>query len=479
MYGNSVSFRDYEGVAGFGIGSMAEVDELNKALTAGTQRPPATGGSALRVESLEATLRTVTFSLGHVKLWPKIPKIPAYSTVEEYNLLQGYGANSGAFTNDGDLPETQDSNYARRTALVKFLGTTREVSHPMTLVRPAHGNVIALETQNGTVWLVERLERALFTARADVVTQEFDGLERQILDGNGVIDPWTNYPVAAVNPGILDCRGGLITEDLVEQAANLVVQNYGTPTGLHLAPRALSDLAKQFYPRERVNLPAPADGKVGFAITSFNSSAGLIQFNPNIFLRAGDNGGVKTPPAAATSPRAPNPPLGVVNVAAGNANSHFIAADAGNYFYQVTALNRFGESASTASLVVAVVAADGVTVTITDGGGANPATGYRIYRTNAGGAVGTAQVMVLGVPRDTVTPIDTVFVDNNYYLPGTSKAFLLQENLQYFSFRQLAPMMKMTLATIAPSIRWMQLLYGVPIVYAPRKSLMFINVLDD
>ena len=36
MYGNSVSFRDYEGIQGFGIGSNAEVDELNKALAAGT-----------------------------------------------------------------------------------------------------------------------------------------------------------------------------------------------------------------------------------------------------------------------------------------------------------------------------------------------------------------------------------------------------------------------------------------------------------
>ena len=133
MFGNSVSFRDYEGVQGFGIGSMNEVDELNKALEAGTQRPPASGGSALRVESLEATLRTVTFTLQNIKLWPKIPKLPAFSTVEEYNILSAYGDDAGVFTNEGDLPETQDATYERRTALVKFLGTTREVTHPMTL----------------------------------------------------------------------------------------------------------------------------------------------------------------------------------------------------------------------------------------------------------------------------------------------------------------------------------------------------------
>jgi hypothetical protein len=49
--------------------------------------------------------------------------------------MTAYGADTGVFTNEGDLPETQDSSYERRTVLVKFLGTTREVTHPMTLVR--------------------------------------------------------------------------------------------------------------------------------------------------------------------------------------------------------------------------------------------------------------------------------------------------------------------------------------------------------
>jgi hypothetical protein len=480
MQGTSVSFRDYEGISGFGIGSQAEVDELNKALSAGTQRPPASGGSALRVESLEATLRTVTFSLNHIKLWPKIPKLPAYSTVEEYNLLQSYGADAGAFTNEGDLPEAQDSTYTRQVAYVKFLGTVGEVTHPMTLVRPAHGNVIALETQNKAVWLVERLERALFGARSDVIAQEFDGLDKQILDGSGYTNPWDTYPVPAVNSQVIDLRGASFTEDNLEDGANRIVENYGTPTGMYLAPKANSDLAKQFYPRERVNLPYPTEGKVGLAINSFVSNAGLISLNPNVFLRAGTNQGVKTPPAAATSAKAPNPPLLVAGVAAADATvSKFVAGDAGTYIWKVTAINRYGESAATTSAGVAVVVGDKVTLTITDGGGANAATGYKIYRTGPDGAAATALILVSGIPRDTATPADTDFIDRNFYLPGCSRAYMLQENLQYFSFRQLAPMLKIPLATIAASIRWMQLLYGTPIVYAPKKSLLYINVKDD
>lgn len=481
MLGNTVSFKDYEGIQGFGIGSAQDVDELNKALSAGTQRPPASGGSALRVESLEATLRTVTFTLQNIKLWPKIPKLPAFSTVEEYNVLSAYGEDAGGFTSEGDLPETQDATYARKTALVKFLGTTREVTHPMTLVRPAHGNVIALETQNGAIFLVERLERALFAGRSDVIPVEFDGLFKQILDGVGLVDPWNVDPIAAVNPTVIDLRGGALDEDHVEEATNLIVENYGTPTDMFLAPRANSDLAKQFYPRERVNLPYPTEGKVGIAINSIVTNAGLVGLNPDVFLRSGRNNGVKAPPASPTSSKAPNAPTTVVATASGS-TSKWASGDAGDYIYIVTAVNRYGESVGTTAAAETVAANDKVTVVITDGGfgaGAAAATGYRIYRSTKDGVAGTATLLVAAFPRDTVSPADTDFVDYNYYLPSTSMAVLLQNNLQFYSFRQLAPMMKIPLATIAASIRWMQLLYGTPIVYAPRKSIIFINIKDD
>ena len=123
MYGQ-VSLRHYEGLNGFGMAPSQDVNELNKALEAGYQITNQTGGSALRVESLEASLKVVTFTNHHIKLWKKIPKSPAYSTVEEYNQLVSYGPNSFAFTQEGELPPSTDTSYARRTQLVKFMGTT-------------------------------------------------------------------------------------------------------------------------------------------------------------------------------------------------------------------------------------------------------------------------------------------------------------------------------------------------------------------
>jgi hypothetical protein len=129
---------------GFGTSSAAHLDELRKALSAGYQVSSQTGGGALRVQSLESSLKVLTNTEKNYVFWQDVEKKAAYSTVEEYNTLNQYGPDNGGFNFEGVLPEQDDTSYTRNVALVKFLGTTRSVSHPLTLVRPAHGEVIAL-----------------------------------------------------------------------------------------------------------------------------------------------------------------------------------------------------------------------------------------------------------------------------------------------------------------------------------------------
>ena len=465
MEGNQVGLSDYEGLTGFGLLPAGDQDALQKALSAGNQAPRHDGGSALRVESLEATLRILTFSQGHIKLWKDIPKLPAFSTSEEYTIQTAYGGENGPFTREGELPQVQDAAYERRVEMIKFLGTQREVTHPATLVRNAYGNIIARETQNGAVWLMERVERALFRGQASVIPDSFDGIDEQIL----------RDPFASAN-NVLDLRGGPITEDVIEEATNIVVENYGLSSALYLAPRAQSDMSKQFYSRQRGTF-GQRDGTIGYSAKMMETNAGDIALRGDIFLRSGKNNGVKSAPASQTSVRSPTAPT-LAASSTGTTGSLFAAADAGTYQYKVTGLNRFGESAAAQLSGGQVVASgDGVSVVITDGGGSDVATGYRIYRSKVGGAVGSEQ-MVLDIPRP-LGAATTTFLDLNQFLPGTSRAYLLQMNLQSMSVRQLAPMMKIPLATLAASIRWMQLLYMTPIVYSARKNVILINVGDD
>lgn len=466
-----ITMKDYEGYHGFGQQSQVEVDELSKALGAGYQNPPVSGSNALRVESLEQTLRILTFTQAHVQFWRDIPKLPAFSTVEEYNVQTSYGSEGGMFTKAGELPQVQDASYERRTALVKYVTTQREVDHPTTLVRPAHGNVIAQETQNGGIWILERIERALYTGRSDVIAEAWDGIDTQIRN-----DP------SAASTSIIDLRGGILTEDNIEDATNRIIENYGVPTDLYAAPKALSSMVKQFYPRERFSMPAPVDGTVGLSVNKVRTQAGLINLKGNIFLRSGKNNSVKSAPASANAVRSPvTPTLTSATPNAGPfAASQFGASDVGTWRYKITSVNRFGESAASAAGTAALAAAgDHVTLVITNNAdSADVTTGYNIYRCPVvGGVAGTEQFM-WQVPR-IAGAATTTFIDENRYLPNTSKAYLKQMNLQGLSFRQLAPMMKIPLATIALSIRWAMLLYGMPIVYATRKFVIFDNVGDE
>lgn len=469
MNGNMVSFADYEGIDGFGSATAQDVQELNKALTAGQSiNPPgsvtAGDGFALRVESLERTLKNLTYRMEHLKLWKAITKLAAFNTVEEHNVLHSYGQNPDAgFIDEGDLPNEDDSSFERKFAVVKYIGVTRRVTHVVSLIRPAHQNVIAQETVNGTMHLLRILEKGLFKARSDLSSLQFDGYEKLLLDNA----PSTN---------IVDMRGKPLTEDVLTDGTLIIADapNYGLATDLYCSPKVLSDLVKAFFPKERYDLLSKrADGKIGLDIAGYTSPSGDVRFQPDVFI---DDGG--SPPAAAVgdATKIPATPTQTASATSpGDALSKFVAADAGDYYYKVCACNRYGKSIKIAieAGAITVAAGDKVTWGVTPGS-AVTVSWYEVYRTKKGGAAGTER-LIMRVPN-TAGAGQLTFNDYNNYLPGCTTAYLFQQNAEAMSFKQLAPMVKIPLATVDSSIRWMQLLYGVPVVYAYGRHVLYINV---
>lgn len=468
---NLISWRDYAGVDGFGAMTADDLNELRKALTAGqdVNNPGAAAGVGfpLRVESLEDTLKNTTFSMEHIEFWKMIPKIGASNTVEEFNELQDYGQlDQGAFMVEGDLPAETDSTYERRFSIVKYLGTTRRVTHVMSLVRPAHGNQIAQETINGTMYLLQRIERSLYFADSTLDPVQWDGFEARI---------------RARAPGnVIDLRGRPLTEAVLHDAALKVFDapNYGRPTHLHLNPQAHNDVIKTFFPKGRYEVMAgKEDGMIGLNVQGYTSPAGRIRFTPNVFID--DGGGVSNVVALGDPSKRPGTPsISTAQAAGANAASKFVADDAGNYIYHVVGVNARGQSISVqVGAALAVVAGDGVTFGVTPAPGLPLPTYYKVYRTKRNGAAATAR-LILRVPN-TGGAGETTITDLNANLPGTTIAFLFQMDATNLSFKQLAPMLKVPLALIDTSIRWMQLLYGTPELYTPRHNALIINIGRD
>lgn len=227
---------------GYGIASVKEVDELNKALEAGSgyegKPQDLTGGGALQVESLDSSLKSVTYEMKNIKFWPIMAKDPAYNTVEQYNRQDAYGDQGRGFIAEGDLPRSEDSSYSRQIQRVRFIGVTRELTHVYTLVRNAHGDAIAREIRNGTMRILEIVERNLFDGRGfyskagkfdgadDAILDEdlsWDGLDKQIRKGNAdssaKAKAFTGYGL--VEDVIYDQRGAILDEDALEDGGRI------------------------------------------------------------------------------------------------------------------------------------------------------------------------------------------------------------------------------------------------------------------
>jgi len=465
-FGINSTFKEME--SGFGLGSAHQLNELRKALSAGyvtnQGNGSQTGGGALRVQSLEQSLKVLTNTERHYKLWQEIPKTPAHSTVEEYNTLGQYGNDQGGFNFEGVLPQQDDSTYTRNVALVKFLGTTRQVTHPLSLVKPAHGDVIALENRNGILWILRRLEQTFFTGDSTLMFNgaegaEFSGLSKQI---------------AATN--VVDLLGNPLSEEVIEEGANQIAAVYGTPTHLFLSQRAMADFGKTVYGKERF-MPQQAsvdsNGRVGYFVSSITTQAGEVGMRPDVFI-------TNTPvPPTTISTSAPNSPSVVTVGAPTGTDGNFYKDGAGVYTYGATLGNQYGESAvtngNTTQTVTTLTNHVPITVTLPATIGANLPQFVGIYRSQPGGAI-LYRIARVPVVSQTGSATAATFNDVDTIMAGTSEAFLGEVSTQVIEFRQLSPLAKMDLAVVSPAYRWMILLYGTLVLYNPQRWVRYINV---
>lgn len=483
MSGNFVNFD------GFGAASVNEtqVDDLNKAITAGTGYAGApgnlTGGGALQMESLDTSLKSVTFEMKNLRLWPILSKDQAYNTIEEYNRQDSFGDQSRGFVAESALPRSQDANWSRQLEQVRFIAVTREISDVMLMVRTAHGDAEAQQVRAGTMRILEIVERSLMDGRGhyshngvfdgaesaiNAADLSWNGLSRQIRRGEA--DPtakakaFTGY--GAEESVIGDMRGLVIDEEALEEAGRVVADNFGAPSLLLAGTKAVSDLSKQFYPKERINPMGVSNGRAGYVLTEFVSSAGAYAIQGSVFMKP------KQRPTDPTHAIAPAQPTGV---AAANGLSKFSANDAGDYLYLATAIvggASDGEGPlSPVSAAVSVDAGEGVTLTIPAVAGAYA---YAVYRSAKGGDAASAQFIGYVAPS-TVGGAGTL-IDLNHKLPGMGEAVLLSNESEVVRFKQLAPLYKADLAKTAMTKRWFQALLGMPIVYAPRKNYLFENI---
>ena len=464
-----------------GLLSQEEVEGLQKALSAGAGyagRPTdLTYGGVLQTESLEATLKVVTFEMTQLKLWPSLSIDKAHNHFEQYNRLIGYGSDSSPYIAEGGAGQEEDSTYVRDGQRIAFFSKRRKVTEQMTLVRTSVGDVVAQQAKEGTMDLLKHVERECYWGHAHFASPQglltgmegdlpvnsiaMSGLMKQIMKGDrdiqfrsGDFDGWGSEQQSIVR----DLAGLAFTQDDVEGLAVAIMENFGAPGELHAEPAVISAFVKTFYPQFRSE-PGLASQTVGYDVNKITTTAGKIDLKPNLFLRPRQ--GVRPVGVNVNAPSIAG--LSVAGVASGSGSK----LTAGTFAYAMTFVNDFGESAPIAAAGVAVTAGQIVTLSVT--GTIPAAVKYvKIYRAANGAAVQSAQFV-------TNHRLGAAIVDAGERKPGLGEMFLLDLKPESVKFKQLQPLSKKNMAVVTTALEFLITLYGGLFVFSPRFSGILRN----
>lgn len=469
------------------------MDNLSKALTAGYGYADApstrTQGGALQTESLDSTLKSVTWDYKTLKFWPTIPKEKAWNLVEQYNRQTSYGEQGeGGFfdAEDSSLPPSGDAQFNREIQEVRFIGTTRSVSHPATLVRTAHAPAMALQIEAGTRYILEQMERQLWSANAyyvdpstgvadgdtsdvpvDSVNIKYFGMDQQIRYGQ--LDTKAQYSGfdgfgANQTPVLNMATAGVASvpdEDDLTELAYLQGVNFGNPTDFYCSLKTAADISRQMLPKEWITPPGQ-EGRGGFVLTSFIAATGVFNIVGTRFLEPRRGGLVSANSGAPAAPA----------ITSGSSEADTTSdLQANTYYYVVSAVGQFGESVVSAQQSVTTTADHRAAIVIT--AGTTSAIAYNVFRSTVSGSgyeyVGT-------VKDSTGNGGGATFRDHGDFLPGLAHGYLVEQNAMNMVWKQLAPLLKLDLAVISPAYRWLQMLYGTPIVFAPLHHAIMDNI---
>lgn len=494
---------NYNDLAAFGgAGNTADV---LKAMEAGLQTGmqydnQINNGGGLKVESLDAYIKVLANRLNQLVVYNEMPKQRIENTVHQYNQLYKYGEEIGIFNREGETPEETDTQYIRKSIIAKFMGVTGQVTDPAMLAKLAGGmNMYTREVQNKTTLLLTLIDTRLTDADSTCIEEQFDGIFRQHMMGVAAVDKGSTEGMSTEqildayygSQAVIDAQGGILTDALVEDAADRVVNVYnGYIDRIVSAPVVFNNYVKKFHESKRVVVGmsnSVVGATMGQSVNDIMTQFGKVAVKTDKFFD------VRRPikaSAVATSPKAPAIPVAgeVKSKATVDAKTNFVL-HAGSYGYLVTAKNRYGESAplKLTDNALAVGVNQSVDLQWTAGaGGAYQATAYVVYRTKKVTALTdtTEYYPIFTIPASMLAAgydgaVATKVRDRNRIIAGTKSALIYYNDSQINEYLQFGDTRKLDFAITAPSRRFAILNYGTPVLYQPAKICRIINIGDE
>jgi hypothetical protein len=451
---------DQMGAGGY-LGQQAAAD-LAKALEVGDGIVEAgdTGGTALRVQSLERTLKKMDLRKEDCLALSVLPDGKASSTALEYTREISVGDTGDGFIPERADPGVVDTLYERCVANVRFIGITGDSSLAATLVNTIT-DVEAAQVQAKTRLVAKLVEQAIWEGDHTVNPLSWDGFRKQIEDWVTANPNDDTYGERYGN--VIDLRGEPITPELLNEGATVIGDRFGNASDLICPTIVRANLANQLYASGRWQQGrVPAEDRFGRRAEYFSADTGdTVHLHAHKILSALY---AKQAPTVASGTSAPTTPA--VTVTTGSNASTQLEAD--TYYYKVVAFGATGRSASSTVDSQAVNGSQDAVLTITNVAGA---TYYEIYR-------GTANTDLKPVGKVAASRTGTTtFTDAGATIAGTYSAFMMDlDPDQVAKLFRLADFMKIDIPMLGTYKRFMMLWYGVPVLFNPRKCVLYKNI---
>lgn len=448
-----------------------QVKELAKALTVGYEMGTTdqVGFGAVRVESLEKTLKWVTAKEKSATFWKALRKGKGESTVEEFASMQEVG--DAGFYTEGGLPEEYDEEIKREFEQTKYVGAVGKVPNPARVVKSIVNNVATVQRAKA-ISIMWHSDYKSFFGNADNIATEWNGFYTQFL--KRVKEPTQN---------IIDLQGKRLSPEVLNDVTTIIQDNFGDPNNTQgwLSPQAFNDYTDELLKERRFMVGTAEARNLIASAKKFEVGNGQGRMDTDIFLRLRGQHYQKAPHPklnaagsafASTHSKAPNVLDGATFTASAGGTGGTITA--ATYDYCAVPCNRYGQGQAFQVADVVVGAGEVVIFTLADNGSptGQEATCFDVYRRLASSTDLKDYRYVTTFKAGAAS-----MVDNGSEIPGTTMAFFWDWDFdQVLDFKQLLPMVKMPLAVIDDSIRWLQKLYGTPILYNPNKMVVVKNI---
>lgn len=423
-----------------------KLESLNKSFAAGfpgLNNAGRTGTSAIAMDDLEPTVRSITLEDEDFLLTKEIQTLKAKHTTYSYVVKTAVRSGIDTWGVETFLPQEDVSQYMRVAEVLRVQGIRKTITHLAQTVNDAGGYMLDLEAENdknASMSMAEGLERALYVggdyyidsnglvdstlaANPNSPVRVPRGIQAQIREGNksarGIIGDFVGYGNNRAT--MFDAKGSVISRPTVDKVVSSVRENRGRITEAHCTVDQLRHFRATFFPYERGDIGqdyairgagVKAEPKSGFALQTV---VGNVDFIPSVFKY--NRAYVEPVFSSSGSVAAP----GTITAGSQIAGSTtFMAGDQVTYVVQSANIN--GMSMASNALTITVSADGNVpVVSIPFAAGVEE---FLVFRTAVGGASGTwkfcGKVLASRNPA-----VATTFVDAQAILPGLDSVVFL------------------------------------------------------